>query len=144
MKKIKIKKQKNGIALFEQKEVRRICSENNVSHLIEVWTCNNPGTSSATCTFRDENRLKQDCGETTQGIFGSNFCDANLDVAHSRTNTVRGCDSTTKACFQRTETETQIVQDCPANGPCKVINNVAQCMLPLPDLEIRSQDIVVR
>jgi len=57
--------------------------------------------------------LKQDCGDSSCGGWGSNYC-KNGDVYYSRACNDRGCSSS--ACYSTTRTDEQLVQSCGGNG----------------------------
>jgi hypothetical protein len=100
------------------------CSGNDVYQTWRAFTCNNPGTASASCSQSDTQKLKQDCGDTTYELWGANYCDGN-NVARSRTVNNKGC--STGTCTASDSTEKQTVQTCQygcANGTC---NGIAAC-----------------
>ena len=41
------------------------CNADDVWNTWRTWTCNNPGTASASCSYLDNAQLKQDCGAAT-------------------------------------------------------------------------------
>ena len=42
------------------------CNGNNVWQTYRTYTCNNPGTSSASCTYDDDEQLKESCADTCE------------------------------------------------------------------------------
>jgi hypothetical protein len=78
------------------------CSGEDVYEWITYWTCNNPGTTSSSCTYTDYQHFLEDCGEDSSG---SNYCSDN-DVYVDLTD--RGCLS--GSCFE--DTISQFVEDC--------------------------------
>ncbi len=83
------------------------CGEDDVYQSYEVYTCNNPGTTSSYCSSGVANVLIQDCGENS---LGSNYCSENSVYVNF---TDRGCSG--GSCFENT-TE-QNVEDC-GTGQC--------------------------
>jgi hypothetical protein len=84
------------------------------------YTCSNPGTGSSSCTYTDTKVKQTDCGDSTFGAWGSNFCNpegVGQDVKHSRTKDYKGCSA--GACITSTSTQTEVVQDCSASQYCQ-------------------------
>jgi hypothetical protein len=104
------------------------CSSNDVYMNYITYTCNNPGTVSSSCTNSIVFKFKTDCGETTYGAWGANYCNANT-VEKSRTVYNKGCAS--GECTASTTTEKQTVSTCAngcLNGACKsACSTNAQC-----------------
>jgi len=95
------------------------------------YRCNNPGTYESYCSenYVDaviDNCHREDCTDWQDptcydycGNWGGNYC-KNNDVYRSRTCHHEGC--TSGACFDNTNVEEQLVQDCSSgceNGECK-------------------------
>lgn len=59
------------------------CSSTDVFQKYRTWTCNNPGMANSTCTFSDDNRLKQDCPQNSAclpgGVCGNSRCTVDSD-----------------------------------------------------------------
>lgn len=88
------------------------CSTNDVYQNFKTYTCNNPGTTSSSCSNSIAFNLKTDCGDTTYGSWGANYCSGN-NVVKTRDVYNKGCAS--GACTASTTQETQTVLAC-ANG----------------------------
>ncbi len=78
------------------------------------YTCHNPGTPSAYCTYTDTDMLKEDCGDTQYGSWGDPYCydddGGGEDVFHSREAWWRGCDQ--YGCYQGHGADTEKVEEC--------------------------------
>ncbi|MFH1642723.1 MAG: MopE-related protein, partial [Nanoarchaeota archaeon] len=97
------------------------CQNNDVYDNYRTYTCNNPGTTSSSCSNGDESRLKEDCGDTTYGSWSSNYC-SNGDVIKSRDVYNKGCSN--GGCTSSTSTETEVINDCQygcENAACVVL-----------------------
>lgn len=85
------------------------CSGNDVYQTWRAFTCNNPGTTSASCSQSDTQKLKQDCGDTSYDAWSANYCNGS-NVEKSRTVHNKGCSAA--ACTASDSTEKQTVQTC--------------------------------
>ena len=104
------------------------CQSGNVFQNYITYTCNNPGTSSSSCSNSTAAQLKQDCGSSYCDNFGGNYC-KNGNVYHSRTCYNKGCSN--GACFSNSYTDEQLVQTCSngcLNGAC-IVNQIPTCSL---------------
>ncbi|MFA7707535.1 MAG: hypothetical protein WCX73_01165, partial [Candidatus Pacearchaeota archaeon] len=94
------------------------CSGTDVFQNFITFKCNNPGLSTSFCSNSTAQIIKQDCGESSCGDFGDNYC-KNNSVYHSRTCTDKGC--ALGSCFSNTRIDEQLVSLCDngcANGTC--------------------------
>ena len=94
------------------------CSGTDVYQNFKTYTCNNAGTTSSYCSNSTAFNLKTDCGDTTYGAWGANYCSAN-NVMKTRDVYNKGC--TSGACTASTTQENQTVQSCTngcTNGAC--------------------------
>jgi hypothetical protein len=103
-----------------------VCSNNDTYQNYTTYTCNNPGTVNAFCSNSTTLAMKQDCGDTSYGSWGSNYCIGNL-VKHNRTATNRGCSGGT--CFITDTNEVQTVQNCSVSGQ---VCSGGTCITPNP------------
>lgn len=87
-----------------------------------TYTCNNPGTSSAYCTHADEDKIKEDCGDTTYGDWGDPYC-YDGDVYRAREGWWRGCDE--YGCYEGHGLDYEKVTECGSytctNGQCDFV-----------------------
>ncbi|MBW2981330.1 hypothetical protein KY343_00490 [Candidatus Woesearchaeota archaeon] len=92
------------------------CNGDDVRDIYRTWTCNNPGTSSSSCTYFDNDQLKQDCG--TSGWIGSPYCSGDDLWQTYRTNV---CESNSSGAYCVSNDENQLKEDCIDNcesGAC--------------------------
>ncbi len=89
------------------------CSNNDSFQNYRTYTCNNPGTNNASCSYSDNLQLKQDCGEDYCGDWGRNYCVGD-DVRHNRICYDKGC--SLGICFNNTNAEEQLVENCSLKG----------------------------
>lgn len=56
------------------------CSGDDVWNTWRTWTCNNPGTSSSSCSYADITQLKEDCADTCEaGVCITSACNSDAD-----------------------------------------------------------------
>jgi len=79
------------------------CSNDDVFQDWRTYTCNNPGTSAASCSDSTAPTLKEDCGED---VYSGNYC---YDDDVYRDFTDKGCSA--GSCFELA-TVRQKVEDC--------------------------------
>lgn len=82
----------------------KYCSNNDVYQNHKIYSCSNQNCYSATSAVK-----YQECGQTSYGTWGNNYCVGN-QVKHDRTKYVRGCSS--GKCTSSTSTESEIVEIC--------------------------------
>ena len=78
------------------------------------YTCHYPGTPSAYCTNSDEEKIKEDCGDSSCDSWGNPYCYDN-DVWHSRQCNSRGCEGG-PVCYDGQYTDDEKVQECGTEG----------------------------
>ena len=113
-----------GLTGFTGKE---FCSSGNVFKVFQNSTCVNPGTVNSYCSTIKNSQLIVDCGQSSCGDFGSNYC-KNGSVYRSRSCINKGCDS--GSCISNVSSDEQLVQPCAngcSNGECTRIPMVVAC-----------------
>ncbi len=96
------------------------CSSDDVFKNFRESECTNPGTTSSFCTVTTTPTFLKDCGITSCGEFGNNYCKADGNVYHSRVCNDKGCSS--GACFDSLSVNEKQVEVCGNgcnNGVCK-------------------------
>lgn len=94
------------------------CSSDDLFQNYITYTCNNPETPESYCSDSTSPKLKQDCGDSSCGNFGENYCKGD-DVYHSRNCVDKGCES--GSCFSENRVDEQLIKECDydcVNGDC--------------------------
>jgi hypothetical protein len=85
----------------------------DVYDVYRTHKCINPGTPSSYCTYTDEHKKKEDCGDTTYGAWSSEYCYDN-DVYKERTADQKGCigDESGVHCYSAFYIDREKVTEC--------------------------------
>ncbi|MDO8627428.1 MAG: hypothetical protein Q7K42_03105 [Candidatus Diapherotrites archaeon] len=74
----------------------------------ESW-CNNPSTTSSSCSNQTQKVKQAECGSTTYGNWSSNYCSSG-NIIQNRIITTPGCSSA--SCTSTNSTETKTIETC--------------------------------
>jgi len=85
------------------------CSNDDVYRNYKTYTCHNPGSTSSYCSNSTSSIKQQECGSTTYGSWGSEYCSGD-SIVKKRTVYGKGCSS--GSCTSSTTTETTTVKNC--------------------------------
>ncbi|MBS3079258.1 hypothetical protein J4218_04005 [Candidatus Pacearchaeota archaeon] len=96
------------------------CSSNDVFKNFKTSRCVNPGTKQSNCQVTTAPTFLIDCGDSSCGSFGTNYCKTDGNVYHQKTCNDKGCSNGT--CFSTFRVDEQLVQTCSkgcSNGQCR-------------------------
>jgi len=85
------------------------CSNDDIWQNYITYTCNDPGTSAASCSDSTALKLKEDCGEDYCESWEDDYCKLD-DVYHNKICHDKGC--LDGACFDDIYMEEEKVQEC--------------------------------
>jgi len=90
------------------------CQDNDVYQNFKLFNCANPGTVASVCGFNLNPEKKQECGDN-ETLVWNNYCKGG-DVYKNRTVYTRGC--SLGDCFENSNVEDELVQDCAESQIC--------------------------
>jgi hypothetical protein len=93
------------------------CGNNDVNRLNRSYTCSNPGTVTAACSYADTAILQNDCGDSTVVPQGTFSCSGN-QVMRDVVIVNRGCDPINITCFLQNSQTSELVEVCGSGYVC--------------------------